>query len=348
LKQKNELPVKYPIITSYPEIANLFAVIENNDEAYSWIYNNYVNIWAYKDFIWKPFFYKYFSYDVCPFIDYQKISKDIVLRKWSSFDSFIREMVDSGYYITLYLDQFHITYSSIYQQEHDVHPTLIYGYNTPEGTIKIADFYNGEKYSFLEETVLNINNAFTSPCSDTFHLPISNFYRKQYLWTDSVIIFRLRNDVNYSFNKNLLINLLKEYVEPENMFQKMNVVDSNYFIDECFVWDINTYKYVISYLNKLLKIPENIPPQLLYIHLDHKKLMIDRLKYLINTNQISNSSIQKNYTYVAETLQICINLIVKYNVSKDKAIIQKLIDHVQEIIDIDRTATYLLISELEK
>lgn len=337
-----KLPIKYPLITSYPEHANLFAVLQNNENSLSWILNNYIQIYIEIDNPLRPFFYRHFNFDICPYTDYQKIGRDIVSKKWNEFTEFVTDALEMGYYIFVYLDTFYINASSSYKKIHFEHPTLIWGYDSIKGTINTADFYKDCKYIFTYDSFQNINQAFKSTPNKW-----SIFWARRYVGHDDVILYRNREDCEYTFDIKLVVTLLQDFILSKNTYEKLGSYESQYFRNKKCVFGISIYNSIKNYLQGSAIQIEFIPPTVFSILLDHKVLMVERIKYLGNNGYLMNvNTYLCLYEDILLNTRILLNLCLKFNLTHNIDIINRIISMIPLLEEKERYACNLLLDEL--
>lgn len=124
--------MKYPIITCYPNHANLISVISQNENYTSWFLNNYIQLFAdkndYKKNLLRLDFYTNNLWQSCPFVYYQKISRQFLSKFNTSIIDFCIEALELSSYIYFLVDVFYISnYQSAYKKWHNVHDIFIYG-----------------------------------------------------------------------------------------------------------------------------------------------------------------------------------------------------------------------------
>jgi len=340
------LPLATPAITSYPEHANLLSIIQNNDDAINWVYNQFILLYVSEKLKHGIYFFPHTNYNYCPYVEFEKMSKDWVIKKWGTLQKYICECIDMGYYITMQLNQFYISKSARYQNQRWTHPTLIYGYNLETDEYNIADFYNNGKYTLTVENMDCIDSAFQDSLDIARpDLPEFAFYRKMYQWSDDIILLKPFNSYRHVFKKELLLNQLSDYLNSENVFQKYNTGEYNCYINEKQVFGISVYNEAIKHFQELSGAPYIV--NILYIPLDHKKLMLSRVEFLIKKKYILNSQeIYDSFLGISKMIESLMNLGFKYNVTMQKKYIEEIISGITTIIDKESIAIEKLIRKL--
>ncbi|MCE3203129.1 hypothetical protein [Paenibacillus sonchi] len=344
-KKKVELPVANPIITSYTGHASLLSVIQNNDESMPWILGNFIQILMYtgeNSENSSPFFYRQSDFETCPCIDYQRIGRDIITKKWPNVIEFIIDCIDMGYYISVNLDQFFIKNSPRYQKEHIPHPTFIYGYDCHQEIFNIADFYNYGKFTHCKESFSNIKEAF-----DNYHA-IFYFHERRFLGADDIFLFKIREEFDYQFSVKEIIIFLEDYLNSRNTCRRMPSYDYYHYSDSRFTFGINIYNVIKNRLETSIHLKEFIQPKYFYIFWDQKKLMLSRINYLGNHKHLDNTDVLYRDVKELEVLtRTLLNLGLKFNLTKDLKIIDRIISAIPILVEKEIKAMELLLRSLQ-
>lgn len=98
-----------PFITSYPNHANILSVISHDDETIPWLLNSYIQLEAPKMLTngLRMDYYTSVLWKTCPWVYYQRMSRELILRKWDSIVDFIVDCIDLGYYVYFLIDTYY-------------------------------------------------------------------------------------------------------------------------------------------------------------------------------------------------------------------------------------------------
>ena len=162
---KKVLEIGTPLITSYTDIAATMAILATDTKYETWIYNNFNNIVYLCNTYAGTFYDQYYPqrgyvFEQVPFLECNKIKKDFMNLFCRDFTDLIIKCIDDNNYVYTMLNNFYIPVSGSYNNTHINHDTFIYGYNTENQEVYIADFYNGNKYGFYKISFDAINNAY--------------------------------------------------------------------------------------------------------------------------------------------------------------------------------------------
>lgn len=138
---KKILPIKTPVISGFPVTGHMLSILQNYNEVWPWVLNNYIQLFSAGYEINIDYFD--INMENCPFLLCNIIDKRIILKN-SSILNFIIDVIDNGYYLTFQLDTSQISKYN-YATFHD---PLIYGYDTDNQEIYFADHFRHGIYSF--------------------------------------------------------------------------------------------------------------------------------------------------------------------------------------------------------
>lgn len=322
--KKKLLPMKLPIVTSYPYHADILSVVSNNDDYLPWFFNNYIQL-NYPNEIFKDGarldFYMSCLWETCPYISYQLVSKDFVSFKWESIIQFIIDSVDLGFYIRLMVDKFYISSYWISKKKHVPHDIFIFGYNTEDKTFNVADNFKYGKYSFEKVSYINIEKGYKG-IQENRLLDFLN----------GIEMIRPKEDQGaygfehkYKFDIDLVKNSIKDYLAAENNNSiKWHYIPSMQwkYGKDCYGVDI--YSKLIEYINSLVE-TIGIDMRPFNVLWEHKKVMLLRIEYMIDNNFLNDSdSILKAYSDIERQAFFLNNLWIKYSIKRDKRIIEKM------------------------
>lgn len=161
LNIKKILPVKYPPITSFPQYADFLSIALVEDRSLHWLYSHFIQLRGY----YKKG-YPYIKFDdlppieECPFCNEHILKRNFILNKWKDIVDFCIYSINLGYYIIINVDRYFLPVFDGYNKIHNIHPTLIYGYNIEKAIFNVADFYKDNKYSYSIVNFEDLNKAF--------------------------------------------------------------------------------------------------------------------------------------------------------------------------------------------
>lgn len=334
-KENTILQIKYPIITSYTSDAHMLAILNNYPSTEEWIFNNYINLWGERppdneDAILIRF-HSWLINRVCPYFKISHYGKDYFK---TNIPDFLISIIDSGKYAAVLYDQYYVPISELYMNMHNEHGMLIYGYDKKMKIFYAADFFKKMKYSFATVSFDCIESA------------IINVLESE-LFGCEVIEF---NNSNYKFSKSFLYNSLNNFLYSKNIAaENENVIIGDAELEQIqkgrYTFGMKNYDLLKETLSRVLYEKKrffDLKP--LHVIFDHKVMMCERIKYLLNSGVIDNSdSILDKYINIKNKSEINRSLIVKFRITKDYGLIDKIINNINIVESLEKEAvTYLI------
>ena len=341
------LPVEYPPITTYPIIANIFAVLwHKKEQVLPWFADHYIQLHAtgheggamWFNFYDADFLYKIHPADYCPYLLTQQIDKSSFNRANFCFTNFIEEQINNDYYIITHLNQYFLPCSYHYNVRNSMHPTFIYGYNNDQKIIHMSDFYDDKKYKSKTATFDEINQSYNFDHLET-DAPQAFYGITLYKFVKS----------RYKTNINLLKQTLEDYIEGKDStrryFHSVQFQFTNSQTDNSD-YGINCYNMLAKHINYCKEKgdwPDVRPFHLLY---DHKVAMKIRLNYLVDNNYINNKEKDRLLLLCDKLINSTLafrNLALKHQVQSDSKTLVALYESCQSIqkFDLEFTTKFM-------
>ena len=320
LQNPKIIPLTYPEFTSYPPHASIFSLIEKEDSALPWIYNNYIQIYVNTDFEREFFgdFLKSSMLNCCPCIDHQIIGHDMIEFKWGNIVSFIHDSIDMGYCLFMLVDTSQI---SLYCNNSSIcipHDIFIYGYDPQREEIYIADFFNKGKYAYdkCSETVIRkAYNSFINSNIDDFMYGVS--------------LIRA-NGLKTQVDISQIQESLQDFLLSRNTYNRTP-----------FWWMPKNISYGISYISTLMDYIDfcvvnsrGIEKRSFYVMYDQAKLMKRRIEYLAKLSYIGDVDLLiSTQIDIIKIWEIVLNVIIKYNIKNSLKLVESLKNYILEAKD---------------
>lgn len=269
--QKKLLPKCIPPITSYQQIALPLSVIMLNDTASNWFYSNYIQVscvnrmhYSIKGNKDNALHYTFYTPDMTYFEPADQICiKGCKQLEFFENFGFIRNMIDSGWYIYTEADMFYIDYSDGFGYAHYPHDLLIYGYDDHSIYIYMYDQYK------LTEHIVDYRN---------FLQGYYSIFCDNKTYRNRTILLK-PNCRDFLVNVEKIRWYIQDYLNGTESFarERPNVFNP----DSLTMNGVETYKEFDDLINhalkneyKLLRRPD------LYCFYEHKKVMFERVVYL--------------------------------------------------------------------
>ena len=318
------LPVAYPLVTSYPVIANMLSITAYYEETIPWFCNHFTQIYAHPEGkTISNFTDDYF--DICPFLNINKIERNL-LPNWIDLLTFITHNIARGYYFHLTLDQYYIPVSNNYKKNHNSHSTFIYGYNNINEEFYIADFYKNFKYSYEKISFLDFQQAY----SDYNY----NCYKKY-------IILLKYEKVRYEFDLERVKNAIEDYVSCMDRTNRFYTRFSAYTKDN--IYGLDYYTYAIKCIENLLL---DIRP--FYVIMDHKKAMLEKIKYMGEYNYLNNANyLYEKYKEIEQAASVNKQLILKFRFNNNKELLDNAIKRYRTMAENEEKLLYVMLKNIK-
>jgi len=319
------LPMHYPVITSYPTHANILSCVMQYEDSLQWFYDYYIQLFGGRDVSQGCYmdFFAPISWKSCPWINYQRISRDLIAKKWDSITEFFIECINSGYYLFLYLDQFHIPDSDPYQDYHFMHDTFIFGYNTQENSFNVADFYKNSKYGYGTVSFSQLEDAYNDA---------SNI-NSQYDFLQGIVLIKPVKYEGYTCNTNTIATFLNDYLLARTTSKGYT---DGYRPDvehhkEMWCFGVDVYELLMNHIETCFA-DNSIEVKSFHALVDHKTLMLMRIKHLSECKYLSNANlVYDGYKEIEKQTLVLRNTVIKYVLSKNEKTIKSAMDLIPRI-----------------
>lgn len=328
---KKKLDFNYPFITTYTQHAHLLGILSCNKKTLSWIYSNYIQIYINKNLrmnTWGDFYfpmpYEIRNIELCKWIETQKISEEFVCSNFGGIVDYICTNINNNYYVHIMVNFRYIKGSYAFiEGKNAYHDLLVIGYDNDTKMFTCADF----KYSLnnsYEEFECSFNDmvlAFEDERTSSEKLYMNH----------QIYSYKLKDECDYEYDSQNILFGLKNYyfsIVPE-YWNGYNYANKQYV-----TFGMNYYKVVTQYL--LDEKPWHIQTSIVYLLLDYKKIMIDRLRFLLN-DYPSLASCIDDYKRIYTDMQIIINLVIKYDVNHKEKLLYKIAERLMIVYEEERS-----------
>ena len=321
---KNILPIADPPIKSYHS-CDLLSIILNHDSE-NFLINNYIQVFSMK--IEKTFAYHeinyYMPFDLfseCPFINCQKISHQFIPTITDDIVDFFIHCIDNGYYIFTDYDQYYISKTPAYNSRHFYHDLFIYGYDRNKKVLHCTEFLDLKGYCYIEAGFDEFRTSYNaaSKCNEC---------------KNGVMLLKYE-EKEHRINIEYLKQTINDYIHEKNSYIRFYPNDSLRMGQKQYIYGMAVYDNIKYYINKTLKNdPNEVYLKLFFVLLEHKKMMLSRIKRLGERGYLQNSQyIYSKYKPIYEMAGIAENLHNKYIMTKNPEILIKLDSLINKIRD---------------
>lgn len=320
------LEVAVPLITSYPMIANRFAILGiDTVNAQKYLSNNYINLIAIynmdnKENYMGTFIDTYLKsfYENCPLLEYSGVIRHTVLQKYEKLTDFIENAINKGYYLYLILNNYFLKCSHSYNKNHRMHDTFIYGYDKDKKIVMVADFYNF-KYTNSIASYDEVNNSF-----------LYYFYDPEYPGRQmgdiitQIKLTKAYNDIVYDININGIRQQLENYINSCNNCEIL--LEGIFYEQYLKKYGLNYYETLNVYL---VDTGRELDHRWAYTLLDHKRAWLIRLKCLESDKFINQNTylrLESDFQKLFNSTKIILNNILKFNILNNDKLLSSIND----------------------
>lgn len=298
-----------------------------------WIYSKYIN--CYYDSKALGIFNhctpegRYFSKSNAMLVQKFKFDKSILMIDSSYFVQWARNLLIHSWYIMGYFDEYYIPARLYYKEKHFRHPMLVYGYDDNLKLFYAIGYTNKRKYeSFTltyDEFISSIKVDFDREKQD---------YEKVNIFRIEFEAFKVNPDFDFKFDLRQIYTSIMDYIHS---------TDSCNFRRKGLVYGIDCEREFINYLNR--QKGELLDERYSRFFMELKEMMVIRLKYL-NDEQITSQQVLDEYKGICELQKNIHLMFLKYNISKNEDIIDRIVSKVSEIIEKERELLPIISEEI--
>lgn len=316
-----ELELLEPPITCYLHHSYPLTVAMFHKDFDSWFFSNYIQL-EYKV---ENDTLNFFTYPLCgstvfcPLIDYRILDLEFIFKANMNVIDFIKNSINQGYYVITYVDEFFIPERIVYLEKmHLRHEIMIYGFDINKSIFNVIGYTDKGAYAPSCVSFSEFKNSFLSSINKA----------------NDIMLLKAKDKTSfnpsYEFDIESVKNLLSEYLLSKNSSANLRPFGNPYD----YVYGISVYKQLIMYYQNVLqsKNEENCDIRHFHLLYEHKKTMVSRLEYLTEKKYINTKndfiSIFMNFKKDALKLR---NSLIKYNISKDKMLLNTVIDTLQKM-----------------
>lgn len=324
---KMQLPVEYPIITSYPAYACFLSILANYSKTDDWIFDKFINLWSHIDTNGDTPF-RFGSWDYvknCPFITFTKIKSDLLLSINNDIRHFIKSSIKNEYYVYMSYDKYYIKNTYAYNKYHSEHQMFIYGYDDEKQEYYIGEFFSGKKFDFYTISYTELEKAIDSD--------------REINPTSFVELYKYK-DIDYDFDMELLRKNLMDYLYSD--FSALSYENKNLQHIESQAIKKDNITFGVSYYDKLIELLEiNLKQKIDYYDVrpfhtlyDHKSLMVKRIEYLFkNKMLIEDKELLNQFKEIEDKVFELRNKFLKISISKKVKSLSEIIDSLNIVKD---------------
>lgn len=332
---KKILEIQEPIITTFTHHAHLLTILGTEPNARGWVFSNYIQIYidnhlrknSWGDFYF-PMPYEIKSLELCKWILTQKCHENLVDKRYSDIVDYIKDVLENDFFVHMMINHKYLANSSL-DRTHDI---LVFGYDQAKQELHCADFASrAGKYIFFKCSFDEFREAYRDEDVKKGFTYLNHF----------IYSYKVNKECDYGYNVHNIIFWLKQYVNSEAPEYWEGY---NYSGRVLVTWGMDYYEVLCR--NLLTIGDEQIDLKFYYLLKDHKKMMLERLKFLENDSLCLKEYIEA-YEEIYKDISIVVNMAVKHNVVNPKGITDRMIDRIKNIKATEYRVLRKLIEVLE-
>lgn len=262
---------------------------------------------------------RYFSKSKALIVQRFRFDKSFLSLDILSFIQWAKKLLDRGWYIMGYYDEYYIPETARYLQCHFRHTMLIYGYNDQLQSFYAIGYTSDRKYRShcltYDEFVSSIGVDFDRKNEPYIKLDIERI---------EFDAFRLNPECNFTFDLSQVYTSLLDYINCE---------DSGCRDPRGLKYGFECESEFVNYIKS--RKGKYLDERYSRLFMELKEMMVRRLEYLTSEKVISQE-ILPEYKIICEQQKTVHLLFLKYNMTGAERIIDRLADKMSGIIESEK------------
>lgn len=329
------LPVSEPVVTSYPVFANPLSIMQDNEQGWSWIMSNFIQVVCPKP---DSLTLNFKNYSESPILCYQHIKKSLINSKWENIVEFIIDSINMDYYVYMLVDQYYLSSSDAFQRLRHPHDIFIYGYDSSKKIFNVADNMRSGRYVFSTCSFDELEQAYMMLAKDQ---DIIYPFNPDEGFNQSIKLLSLNAHMEYKFNINYVIKSLLDYLESKLTMNEIHQYR------ESHSYGVSTYSDVCEYVYLLEKDLVDFDIRSFHLIYEHKKLMRIRIDFLKTTHFLKDTDMLMKQCQKLEMETLTLrNLAIKYSLNRKVALLAEIVKRLKVIKELDHNLGYNILDSL--
>ena len=265
-----------------------------------------------------------------PYLKVQLLNRDLIFKSPTDILPFIVACIDKGYYIQPTVDENFLPDSAAYQKRPLVHETLIYGYDNQAfvgmGYNKRGDYASYRfRFSQLEQAIV--------------HADLTGHYDP-----DGLRLFKYDSQARYDFDIHLVREQITDFLHSRNTSHRFRMVAN----PSDGAYGLATYSCLKSYIESFLYSPFSFDIRPAHILWEHKKCMVDRLKYMEMQGYLkSEDGFSVQYEELARKTGMLRMMLLKFKITRSPDLIHRVLSILDDIEEVEPSLLQDLVKKLK-
>lgn len=308
------------------------AIEPGENQYYNWIYNNNIQLIAYRD-QYENLLLDYYNK---PRKNYRPYISDYMFETFAYQNLFlgdkkniihlVRKFLNRGQYTILKIDQYYVKGSEEYRKIHHIHEMLLYGLDQKKKLVYMIGYLQEGNLGKVQLSYKDFVKGFTVGDEDNVYVVKYHPHEKKY---------------------DLSVLGIKRWLEAFLCGENSSMCDMTWLPFEQGVYGIDIYDFILQktgYLNQFIT-----DLRMSYTLYEHKCLMLERIKYLINKNILEDNGEIRNMSYIVERAAKIKNASAYYKMTEKRKIdAQEIKDFFVFLKKSERSLYKTIIKELDE
>ncbi len=328
-----------PPVIGYLHHAYPLSILANEEAYLPWFHSNYIQLYCPPNFqnpssnrTMKFNFYRRPDQRVSfsPYLKVQLLDRDLIFKSPTDILPFIVACIDKGYYIQPTVDEYFLPDSAAYQKRHLVHETLIYGYDK-QTFVGIGYNKNGDYASYhimfseLEQAIV--------------HADLTGHYDP-----DGLRLFKYDSQAKYDFDIYLVREQFTDLLLARNTSYRFRMVAN----PSDGAYGLATYSCLRSYIESFLYSPFSFDIRPAHILWEHKKCMVNRLKYMEGYGYLkSEYRFSVQYEELARKTGMLRMMLLKFKITHSAVLLHRVLSILDDIAEEEKNLLQNLVKKFE-
>lgn len=344
------LPLSSPPLTGYLHHAFPLSILAGRRHFHPWLYGQYIQLscpghYDFERVVKQRFelfdFYNHPDYSavhpfrhvlVAPFLESHWLDRRLVVRT-DGLTTFLVEAIGLGYYVEACVDAFYVPGSDAYQERHSCQEVLVSGFDSvSESFVVSIGFDRSGDYTIDELTFDEVERA------------IASADLKGHTNQLGLCLLRPIPEISHELDTEWILAQLEDYVWSKNSSRRFAALRNH---DTRF-YGLATYEWLERYFRFLRDRPDCTDVRPIHIFWEHKKLMMDRLRYLEARGVLfGGDGFSDRYERLATKAGVLRMMLLKARLTRDPSIVERIADGVGQMGLEEREVLLELIEALD-
>ncbi|MBW7473801.1 hypothetical protein K0T92_03465 [Paenibacillus oenotherae] len=333
-----KLPMSEPFMTSWQWHANLLSILSSYGQTSSWIFSNYIHLFCEKDLTGHAYVdvLPMFPMQKCPWVDVQTISRKTLQNMKAGILELLISSIDDGCYVYGMFDLKYIKRGENYARNKRIapHDLFISGYDAENEMFYVNDFIFDYKYSQKTVPYHEIVEAYEKmdPDYDTLNEG-----------KGGIQLVSFNAAASYGLDAVLVKESLHEYLHSKNPTERNRASEN----PRDLAFGLEVYASLAAFLESLKTEGKHMDSRPLHVLVDHKEMMIERIKFLDSNGFLRESEqLLKLYQAILDEFLVIRNTFIKATIKGDRSLLDYIISKLDSIVSAEKEAVQLFIDNL--